>query len=64
VSIPRFDQFERDALLILIIGAHGQVNRAHAARADFADEFVGADLPPDHRVEFLRDGLVVQQRSA
>ena len=43
------DQLDRDLLLILIIGAHGQVDGPHAAVADLACNLVRADTPSCHR---------------
>jgi hypothetical protein len=55
------DQLDRCALAELIVRSNCQVYRAHSAPPDFADEFVSADAPPDHRVELQRDGVILRQ---
>jgi hypothetical protein len=37
------NHFDCDSASILVIGANGQVDRAHAATADFPNQFIGAD---------------------
>ena len=40
---PRFDQLDRNLLLVLLVGALGQVHRPHPAAADFAKHAVWPD---------------------
>ncbi len=35
------DEFDRDLGVVFVVGAAGEVDRAHATTADFAEEFVG-----------------------
>ena len=39
---PALEELERDALLERVVVAHGEVDGAHAAAADLANEAVGA----------------------
>ena len=41
-------QFDGDFGFVLIVGANGEIDGAHASGADFADEPVGADAAPFH----------------
>ena len=47
VSMPALDQLDRDALLELVVGAHGHVHRAHAAAPISPHEPVRADPAAD-----------------
>ena len=41
-----FNQLHRHLLLELSFGSFGQIHSTHAAAADFADDFVGANVLP------------------
>ncbi len=45
---PALHQLDGDTLTILVVGAHGQINRAHPAAPDFAHHPVRADAATDH----------------
>ena len=45
----RLDELDGDALLVLVVGAAGQPDRAHAAAAQLLEELVGADALPQGR---------------
>jgi hypothetical protein len=49
------DQLDRHLLLVLIIGAHRQIDGSHAAAADLACHLVRADVPSHqrHRLIFV-----------
>jgi hypothetical protein len=55
------DELDRDALLVLLVGALRQVDRAHPASAHLANQDVGADAPARGRRLAFRgpDPLVV-----
>src|ERR1700722_10059488 len=45
-------QFDRDLLLILIVRPDRAINRSHPALSDFFDQLVGAEAPPQPRVDW------------
>ena len=45
------DDLERDPLLVLAVGALGEVDGAHPAPAELADQPVGADESPDQALD-------------
>ena len=52
----RAQHLDGDRLAVLIVDADPEVDRAHAAAPDFADDFVGADPAADHRFRTVRQG--------
>jgi len=54
-----FEHFNRRLQLKLFVFALRQINRAHSAKTEFADNFVNPDFPPDQRI--FRPSIVIKK---